>query len=126
MIPIEEGAAFRGEQVKGRDPNIGQRGNLPAVPTVGSAVLLDCLLALLSAYAKCLQSRKAATLRTHHDIGECAQRRFPCRAGGSVLVAKQALRLCIPGQELGIQQEPVRGKLLPELGGRECRCRLRQ
>src|SRR5690348_3396077 len=118
MVAVEVGRAFGGEQVERGDAHAVQPVHPPAVAAVGGGVTLQVRAALAQA---CVQGREGqATRDSRFYSGNGGGQR--CRARGGdrrVLLAQQALRLRVPGQDLGVQADPVRRETLPEAGGGE-------
>ena len=95
-------ATLAGEQVKRRDPVLGQRVHRPAVPAIRRAVLVHALEPglLLGEQGRDVGPARGRGLQ-HGDGG--GQRRLASGAGGGVLGAQQRLGLDGPRQQLGVE-----------------------
>ena len=125
MVLVHVRAAFRRQNVEGRNPVIVERGDGPAIAAVSIGIFERGGLPGLHTGE---QIRDAAfPLRCLTQCGDSIGKSGPC--GGArrcILLADQPLRFCGPRHDLGIEQRPAGLKAVPEIHRIHCSADARQ
>ncbi len=114
VIACHVDRAFRGEDVKRRQPQVRDRLHRPAI----APIRIDIAARVVRALAKSREQRRRGVDRRRG----CRERRQRCiercagrRADGGVLLPQQLLRLRRPRHQLAVEAGPIRRQPAPEV-----------